>query len=86
MAQDNSLGDHRDLGYGLVQKVQRCLLIAKEAAVEHGALVAGIGAGHRETARERGTVAGVRATKRRLHAAVQSAPALEQEAAVPVRG
>ena len=83
---DHGLGDDGDLRDRLVQKIQRGLLVAKEAAVEHRALVAGVGARHGETACQRGLLSGVLTAVGWLNTAIQSAASLEQEAAVPVRG
>ncbi len=86
MLRDDLLCDHGDFGDGLVEKIQRSLLVLKKAAVEHRALVAGVGARHGESARERRTIARVLRAERWRYSAIESAAALKQELPIPVHG
>ena len=70
---------------GLVGEVEARLLLRHEGRVEDLAAVTGVGRDHGEAAGERG-IALPRPSERRRHRAVQAAPALEQEASVPLGG
>ena len=80
------LGDHRDGGIGLVEEVQQRFLVFHERGIEAGALVARIVAHHREARGQRCGVPRCLSAHGRIHAAVETAAALEEEPAIPVPG
>ena len=82
---DDLLREHGYATDRLVGEVEARLLLRHEGRVEDLPAVAGVGGDDGEAAGERG-VARPRPSERRRHGAVQSAPALEQEASVPLGG
>jgi hypothetical protein len=81
---DDALRHRRHVRHGLIEEVQRSLLVGKEGSVEPGGLVTGIGTRHGEAARQRRHIRGVSRTDRWLHAPVETATALKEKPAVPV--
>ena len=82
---EDLLREHGHAPDRLVGEVEARLLLRHEGRVEDLPAVAGVGGDDGEAAGERG-VALPRPAERRRHGAVQAAPALEQEASVPLGG
>ena len=83
---DHLLRQSSDASDCNVIEIQAGLLVPEEAAVEPAAFVAAIGAHHRKSPRQRGRLTGRLRPQRQSDAAVQSSPALKQEAPVPLIG
>ncbi len=84
VGRDDPFGQHGDAPHRLIGEVEAGLLFPHEAGVEDLPGVTGVGRHHGESTREGRPVAGGDRAEGRTHGAVQAAPALEEEAPVPV--
>ena len=84
VVRDHLLSDFRHTANRNLRKIDAGLLICIIASVECGAFVARIRGDDGKSPRQCRVAPGGRATHRRPDAAVISAPALEQEAVIPV--
>ena len=82
---DDLASEYGHASDGLVGEVEARLLLRHEGRVEDLPAVTGVGRDDGEAPGERG-IALPRPSERRRHRAVQAAPALEQEASVPLGG